>query len=193
MTECQRTPGLESCWIWSDGEVVAEFFTSGPGADGVGPEEGYFSTADRFVILDDGLIGSIHDGRLVGILYLERDGSDWVLQSWGGCNPRRIEDDLVAEEWEPADPPTASSQSLEIVVWGGICSGTDLKTEIVSTHVAETGAAVVVTVWTSSPVSEGNCGLLATLIPATVALADPIGDRQILDGGAVPPTEPGLR
>jgi hypothetical protein len=175
------------------GEVVAEFFTSGPGADGLGPEEGYFSTADGFLVLDDGLIGSIDDGRLVGGFHLKQGGSSWVLPTWGGCDPRRIDGDLVAEEWELAEPPTASSQSLHIAVWGGICSGTDLRTEIVSTQVEETGEAVVVTVWTSPRTSEENCALLATLIPATVALADPIGDRRILDGGAVPPSEPGLR
>jgi hypothetical protein len=52
---------------------------------GFGPEEGFYSTADGFLILDDSMIGSVIDGRVVGYFYLEQQDSDWVLRSWGEC------------------------------------------------------------------------------------------------------------
>jgi hypothetical protein len=160
---------------------------------GFGPEEGFYSTADGFLILDDSMIGSVIDGRVVGYFYLEQRDSDWVLRSWGECTPRRIDGELVAEEWQLEQVPAPESETLEISVLGGMCAGTDIQTEIVSVDVAETAEAVIVTVWATTPERVESCAGLGRMIPTDVVLESPVGDRPILDGGMVPAAMPRQR
>ena len=158
---------------------------------GIGGEEASYSTADGFLILEDGVIGSVVDGQVVGSFYLEQDGSTWVLLRWGECWPRRIDGELIAEEWDFAPHPTAASQTLEITILGGMCSGTSIESEIVSIDVQETAETITVTVWTNDPTNDvEGCAGLATSIPATVALEAPVGQREILDGGTFPAAAP---
>lgn len=49
---------------------------------------------------------------------------------------------------------------------------------------------MTVTVWATTPDKADDCAGLGTVVSATVLLESPVGERQILDGGAVPADEP---
>jgi hypothetical protein len=75
-----------------------------------------------------------------------------------------------------------------------MCSGTSIESESVSINVHETAETITVTVWTRDPTNDvEGCAGLANLIPATVPLEAPVGQREILDGGTSPAAAPTRR
>jgi hypothetical protein len=164
------------------GQALEAFFTGGDGQ----PENESFVTAGAFTILSgDYVVG--FDDRWPSSYYRLDNGR---VSSWGGCQPVLVRGDQVARRWVPASPPEPDATSIPILVEGGGCSedgGIVTSTEIVELHVQDEDA-VVITVWTRETNRLRGCAGVDIQITAEAVLSGPLGNRQLLDGGLLPPS-----
>lgn len=174
------------------GAALVEFFTEGEGAI----EAHLFNTASEFRLLRESqemvLVGGLREERVTSYFAVERGQNDaWQVRGWGDCEPRIVEDGLKTVRWSLL---AVEGGTLRLMVHGGMCSGEeDTTTRIADIVTTETDERVVVTVWVSEGVSESEsetCAGVGVDIPAAVELDAPLGDRQLLDGGMVPPGPP---
>lgn len=126
------------------------------------------------------------------------DASGWKPDGMGQCEPRVV---LSAEfgpaSWalDPAFPtPTTTTTQLHILVWEQTCSGGSPATGRISAPVVQY-AATSVTITLGVRPLEASPGTVFTCpmppgTPATMTLAEPLGNRTLLDGGLVPPAPP---
>lgn len=144
-----------------------------------------------------------------GAIFLARDAADppgWVSievsADASGWRPLRMgQCDLhvvLSPEFGPAswalDPafesPTPDSIELHILVWERRCSGGSLTTGRMSAAVVEyTSETVTITIGVR-PLGGGRTCVGSPGTPALVRLAEPNGERTLLDGGHVPPAPP---
>jgi hypothetical protein len=163
------------------GSTMEVFFTDGPGA----PESTQYSKAEGFSIVSDSLVLGYQDG----LPFSHFDIEDGTVVGWGDCRPNLVADDLVASRWEPLGSPNPDTTVIPIRVEGGACEtseGTEILTDIVAIETDEAEDHVEITVWTSNKPTIGAC--VGVSLDAEVALASPLDDRSLLDGGTIPAT-----
>jgi hypothetical protein len=125
----------------------------------------------------------------------ERRDGRWSA-SMGGCDPRRVltADIGVADWWlDPAFPaPGAYATELHVLVLERACaSGRPPDGRIAEPEVVYATHAVTVTIGVRHSEGDHSCpGNPA--VPLTVALAEPLGDRTLLDGSRLPPAPPSI-
>lgn len=126
------------------------------------------------------------------------DASGWKPTGMGGCVPRVV---LSAEfgpaSWalDPAFPtPVATTTQLHILVWELACSGGSPATGRISAPVVQYAATSVTITLGVRPLQVAPGTALTCPgppgTPATMTLAEPLGNRTLLDGGLVPPAPP---
>jgi hypothetical protein len=121
------------------------------------------------------------------------DAGEWVPAGMGGCDLRSaVVPNAGPAEWalDPAyPPPTAASTELHVLVMEQACAGGEPAFGRVAPPVVEyTADSLIMTVGVT-PLGSATCpGHPPT--PATVILPEPLGDRELLDGGSHPPEPP---
>lgn len=129
---------------------------------------------------------------------VEANADGWRPLGMGQCGPRVV---LSAEfgpaSWalDPSEPqPSAEALELHILVWERACSNGSPATGRVSAPVVQYDTTTVTITLGVRPVRVGD-GVALTCpgppgTPAILRLAEPIGDRTLLDGGVVPAAPP---
>jgi hypothetical protein len=130
------------------------------------------------------------------VVALESNGAGkWLVTGWGDCQPQRVLPPGLGEaSWtfDPTEPrPGADARTFTALVTERDCaSGTPSEGRVVGPDILEVGNEVLVTfavrpLGGETQTCPGN--------PATrvvVNLDSPLGDRQLLDGGTLPPGDP---
>jgi hypothetical protein len=126
------------------------------------------------------------------------DASGWKPTGMGGCVPRVVlSAELGPATWalDPAFPaPAATTTQLHILVWELACSGGSPATGRISAPAVQYAATSVTITLGVRPLQIAP-GTAVTCpgppgTPATMTLAEPLGNRTLLDGGLVPPAPP---
>jgi hypothetical protein len=123
------------------------------------------------------------------VLEIERDGDAWRPSGWGGCQLAPVLADGYS--WVEVTGYRASAEDSTItalVTERGCASGRDPAAFLHDPHVVEDPDSVTI-YWTSQlPAGAHTCPANPT-IEQEVALAEPLGDRVVLDGSRYPPRE----
>lgn len=164
------------------GETLDTFFNGGPGE----VEGGSYLEAGGFSIVSESYVLGYRDGRPISDFLL--DGDD--ILGWGGCRPVLVRGDQTASRWYLQSPVDPNATTIPILVEGGACveqDGTRITTEIVEIVVQDEDA-VLITAWTRNVNMPAMCAGIGIDLEAEVVLDLPLGDRELLDGGLIPPT-----
>lgn len=172
------------------GAAMVEFFTSGEGADQLHDLNDF----DSFALLSESerevFVGEFRDGRLDSYVSLEARSGEWEVRTFGDCVARLTgqQGRAHATRWELADVSEGGRQ-LQLQAEGGMCDDQpETKTRLVDVQVEETPDAVLISVWVHHPDSSQPCDGVGISVPATARLEEPLGQRELLDGGVEPPT-----
>lgn len=113
------------------------------------------------------------------------DGT-WLLTSAGPCVQRLLEDDgLEAADVTLASEPRPEARVLEVLVRERECaSGQDAEGRI-EVDLEETAEQVVLRIGVRPPGGGQDCPMNPAT-PFTVELAEPLGDREVIDASVVP-------
>lgn len=154
------------------------------------------ATGYRLVYRDDtraDYIAGEPAGEMVSASVEVVDGA-WQLQGWGGCRPEIVIDGLSVATWvlDPVLPaPDGATTQVRAVVTERACTGArPMGGRLQPPRISYTETAVIV-VFAAVPL-EGD-GFDCPGNPSTrveVELAEPLGDRRLLDGAFFPPVEP---
>lgn len=125
---------------------------------------------------------------------VRRTGEDWRSTSWGGCDPRiRISQDLGPADWwlDRAVPtPDAGTTQIQAFVMEIRCSGGGTaEGRIAEPLIVATPVTVTITIGVRPMEGDVDCEANQPT-PYTITLPEPLGERQLLDGGHTPPIEP---
>jgi hypothetical protein len=127
---------------------------------------------------------------------LENSGAGWKVSGWGDCRPRvLLPVGLGAADWafDPAQPkPGPATQTFTALVTEQACnSGEPADGRIVGPQLITTADAILV-IFAVRP-RPGGFQTCPSNPPTRVGvdLGQPLGDRKLLDGGRLPPGDPG--
>ena len=131
-----------------------------------------------------------HDSVLA-IVLLKKAGDVWTPLSWGDCDPMLVLEGLGPATWELAHPVASTSTVIEALVGEGACSNGETAAGRIAPPLVVYGPDTISIAFGVAPlkVPAGallTCGRPPTT-PVTVNLAQPIGQRSLLDAGAAPP------
>ena len=116
------------------------------------------------------------------------------------ADPRATQ--LISQDFRPArwalDPafqrPGVAAETLYVLVWDQECSGGTSTTGRMSAPVIAYGDTTVTITIGVRPIEAAPGTALACPLPpgtpASLELAEPVGDRSLLDGGRTPPAPP---
>ena len=145
----------------------------------------------------DGAEFVIAEGDL-GMKVVEVHAADlgpWIVTGWGDCQPQRVLPPGLGEGSWTVDPaasrPGAETQTFTALVTERDCaSGQSSEGRVVGPDILEVGDEVLVT-FAVRPLG-GDAQSCQGNPPTRVVvdLGEPLGDRQLLDGGTLPPRDP---
>jgi hypothetical protein len=118
----------------------------------------------------------------------------WQPRRWGGCDPRIvISPDIGPADWwlDPAAaPPGPETTELHVLVMELACaSGASADGRIAEPVIATSSTTVTVTIGVRAREGDQTCPSNPAT-PFVVLLPEPLGERQLLDGGHAPAIEP---
>lgn len=125
---------------------------------------------------------------------MESTGAGWKLSGWGDCRPEIVLDGLNLATWvlDPeAPPPDAAATSFGALVTERTCTGGKPMGGRLQPPSISYGPESVLVVFAARPL-EGDA-FDCPSNPSTqvvVQLREPLGDRDLFDGGFFPPAEP---
>jgi hypothetical protein len=123
---------------------------------------------------------------------LDNTGSGWTMDEAGGCRLQAVLGaGLDTATWwvDPTTPVDRSSTTFTALVQEQTCaSGRAPEGRIAAPAIAY-GATSVVIVFATIPLPGGQDCPGAPPGHFTVELSEPLGDRQLLDGGLLPPRD----
>ena len=121
----------------------------------------------------------------------------WRVTGWGDCQARRVlpaglgdADWVLAPDQPPIGPETRTFDAL--VTERSCASGRSSEGRIAGPDILEVDDLLLVTFAVRSLGDGGTC----QSNPATrvnVDLGEPLGDRRVRDGGALPPRDPAVQ
>jgi hypothetical protein len=128
---------------------------------------------------------------------VEKKDGVWKLVGWGNCHPAIVLDGLSRATWTleaGADAPAAEATSVTALVTESVCTGGQPMGARLLPPAITYGEDSVLIVFAARPLVFDE-GVLVTCPgnPASrveVQLGEPLGERQLLDGGVFPPAEP---
>jgi hypothetical protein len=127
---------------------------------------------------------------------LDAEGAAWRVTGWGDCQARRVlpaglgdADWVLAPDQPPIGPET---RSFDVLVTERSCaSGQSSEGRIAGPDILEVNDLLLVTFAVRPLEGDQNCpSNPATRV--TVDLGEPLGDRTLRDGGALPPRDPAV-
>jgi hypothetical protein len=182
-------PGADSRRARALQAALATYGEAFPGADAM---EWHLAGRD-----DSGFLYLARDDRFAetGWLSIEAERGDgrWST-NMGGCDPRRvIAPDIGVTDWwlDPAFPtPKPEATELHVLILERDCaSGQAPDGRIAAPEIAYGPSSVTVSIGVRRSEGDHSCpGNPA--VPLTVVLAEPLGDRSLLDGSRLPPQPP---
>lgn len=120
----------------------------------------------------------------------EREGAEWRFLRGGGCTPRPFHPGGSAASWWPTDLVAAETSQLDIEVRERACaSGESAEGRILDPVIRSDEHTVVVSVFVRPLDGDQTCPSNPAT-PFTLDLDEPLGDRELLDGGVYPPRDP---
>jgi hypothetical protein len=133
-------------------------------------------------------------GRLsrgfIEVFNFERVKGKWKWWGSGGCQPRVVRNGETAITWSlnPDQHLTASTRVIEVNLGPGECNdGRPQSTRLEKPEFREENGDLLMALWLH-PVGPGphNCAGLVEP-PTKITLPEPLGDRNLYDGGVFPP------
>lgn len=125
---------------------------------------------------------------------IENDGTGWTLGGWGGCRPEIVLVGLSLATWvlDPEAPELdVAATTFAALVTERTCTGGQPMGARLQPPRITYGQDTVLVVFVARPL-EGDAfdcqGNPSTRV--VVELREPLGDRQLLDAGFLPPAEP---
>lgn len=98
-------------------------------------------------------------------------------------------DGAVPARWEVAERADASATELKLTIYEVPCSsGSPIEGRVEEPTIETNATSVVITIRVRQLLGTQTCPLHPW--PLTVRLPEPLGNRQLLDGGRVPPAPP---
>lgn len=128
------------------------------------------------------------------VVFMALDGSGWSVTGWGDCRPRlALPPGLGDAEWrfDAADPvPGPQTQVFDALVTElGCNSGQPADGRIVGPAIVrDVDRVLVIFATRPRPGFQACPGNPSTRV--VVDLGEPLGDRDLLDGGSLPPGDP---
>jgi hypothetical protein len=123
------------------------------------------------------------------------DLGPWIVTGWGDCQPQRVlPPGLNDASWtlDPAEPrPGPDVQMFTALVTERECaSGQSSEGRVVGPDILALGDEVLVTFAVRPLRGDTQTCPGNPVTRVTVDLGSPLGDRQLLDGGTLPPGDP---
>lgn len=133
------------------------------------------------------------DAEHYSALFVERDGAEWSFGAYfGDCQLRPlITHGLGSSEWrvDPASPPTPESTSFPIEVMEHECASGQPPDGRIAEPIVDYGEDVItITIPVREVEGVATCPS-NPWTPFVLELDEPIGDRQLVDGGPWPPQQ----
>lgn len=151
--------------------------------DGGLPLKGWYLLArDR-----DHLLFANGRGTTVASLTLHRQHGRWEFEMSGGCEPRAVRVGIAAQHIRLANKPDGS-RLVKLLVDAPGCEYAHgiSKSELVGPFVWFGGKTAAITVFVKAPKGVQACADTGPT-PLEVTLPQPLGQRHVVDGGAVSP------
>lgn len=148
-----------------------------------------------WVITDDEAHYAVLGGEEESFAQLERVGDNWRLRSWGTggvwCDPMTVAlpDGLGEVEifLDPDIPPDPETDRATVLVREVDCAnGREMGEDLLGPQVIETAEAVLIAFAVIPVVGGADCPSNPST-RVTIQLDEPLGDRELLNGLAVPP------
>jgi hypothetical protein len=139
-------------------------------------------------------------GGDLGMKVVEVDSADvgpWLVTGWGDCQPRRVLPAGLGEaSWtlDPTEPrPGPDTLTFTALVTERDCaSGQSSEGRVVGPDILDIGHEVLVTFAVRPLGGDMQTCPGNPVTRVVVDLGEPLGDRQLLDGGTLPPGDPTL-
>jgi hypothetical protein len=133
----------------------------------------------------------------VSVVTVSNDGGGWKVGSWGECRARvALAAGLGAADWifDPAQPrPKDTTRTFDALVTEASCNdGLPADGRIVGPMFFKSADTVLV-IFAVRPRPGGHDCPANPSTRVTVDLREPLGFRELLDGGQLPPGDPGPR
>lgn len=191
----------------SDVEVDRTFTDAWHDEEGLGVELPFIATLEDFTTMRWRVLYSDGDNVLLGtgrwtvegpqdsdLAYtLRREGDQWTLRGLGSCHLQPVLD--PAYSWARASRPEGGLERQSRTVTVGViemaCSGArDPSDFIQEPYLQETEESVTVYLTTRAPEGMNSCPGRPP-VDYELTLAEPLGDRELLDGSTFPATPVG--
>ena len=136
-----------------------------------------------------------HPPGLLQIVLARRAGQ-WEVISRGGCTTEAKWGNSVRAEWEldPEFPPSGFGKMLHLLIVESACrSGIDPRPRLETPRIVYGDTTVTVALFVRPPPGGGAYTCIGPPpVPIAVELAEPIGERELLDGAVYPAQPPTL-
>jgi hypothetical protein len=134
------------------------------------------------------------EDHFISASFERNDAGGWDLGGWGGCRPEIVLDGLNLASWvlDPDAPqPDAAATTFAALVTERTCTGGQPMGGRLQPPTITYGPDTVVVVFAARPL-EGDAFDCPGNPPTRVVveLREPLGQRELLDGGFFPPAEP---
>lgn len=129
---------------------------------------------------------------------LEREDGEWAWAGQGQCKVRVWVEGGEAAEWEidPDAPPMPDDRTLRVLLSELACtSGADPRPRLEEPQISYAEQSVTIALFVryidAAPGEFFTC-IGVPPVPTKIELDQPLGERELLDGGIYPPQKPHL-
>ena len=118
------------------------------------------------------------------------EGTAWRVDEWGGCIPRVWEPGASAADWmlAPSQRLTPMTTSFAVDVTERACAGGQSSAGRIKPPIVVYQADAILVAFTVHPLPGGHTCPANPATRVVVELREPVGARQVLDAGTLPPS-----
>jgi len=138
------------------------------------------------------LYGSGDKRRVVAVLLERTRAQSWSYSSSGDCRPEVVRDGLGPSGWElnpEGSPPEATDTSIELLVTEQACASGEPSQDRILEPTVRYGRKAITITYFVEPLKGGQFCPSNPPSEVTLALAESLGDRALLDGATVVPRQ----